>query len=221
MIYRNKIVSIFLLLTVALIGFSCKTQTAQVSNNEVKAQSPTEAYKMLFAAVKSKDTSKIKQMMTQSTVAFGQMNADRQKISLEKSLENGLVAPTMSDQITAIRDERVKGDNGAIEVFNQKENKWEDLPFMLENGGWKLAIGDLFQAKYESPGKGQAQLQMEATNKMTMPEPSKGMKNFPNLPANTNSMTIPGNVTLGKPTNSANESRSKTVEVPKEEPPKK
>ena len=208
--YKNGITSVILLTVVALFSLSCSSQSAQgVTGNQAK--SPTEAYKMLFAAVKAKDTEKIKSVMTKNTLGLGQFNADRQKITLEKSLENGLVAPTMSDALTEIRDERVKGNNGAVEVFNQKENRWEDLPFMLEDGGWKLAIGDLFQGKFESPGKGKAEIEREATN--TMPMPTNGMTTLPTLPANTNSMTFPANSPALK--------EKKSVEVPKEEKSKK
>ena len=197
--YQNKLMGFLLLAAISVFGFSCNKGT------------PTDAYKKLFAAVKAKDSEKIKEVMSKNTLGLAQFNADRQKITIEKSLENGLVAPTMSDALTEIRDERVKGDFGAIEVFNQKENRWEDLPFIMEDGSWKLAIGDLFQGKYESPGKGKAEIEREATN--TMPMPTNGMTKFPELPANSNSMTFPANAT--------NMKEPKSVEVPKEEKPKK
>lgn len=199
--YQNKLIGFFLLAAISVFGFSCGGSKG----------TPTEAYKKLFAAVKAKDTEKIKAVMSKNTLDLAQFNADRQKITIEKSLENGLVAPTMSDALTEIRDERVKGDFGSIEVFNQKENRWEDLPFMMEDGVWKLAIGDLFQGKFESPGKSKGDIEREATN--TMPLPTNGMTNFPELPANANSMQFPANSPKLK--------EKKSVEVPKEEKPKK
>ena len=212
--YQNRTISVLLLLAVTFIGFSCNKQSAQSSAAGEKAKSPTEAYKMLFAAVKAKDPEKIKAMMTQNTLGLAQFNAERQKITIEKSVENGLVAPTMADALTEIRDERVKGNFGSVEVFNQKENRWEDLPFIIEDGGWKLAVGDLFQGKFESPGKSKGDIEREATN--TMPMPTNGMTKFPDLPANANSMTFPANSTDGK-----TDKKDKSVEVPKEEKPKK
>ncbi|MCY7375322.1 MAG: hypothetical protein LH472_05045 [Pyrinomonadaceae bacterium] len=217
--YKNKVINLFLLLTVAVFSFSCSQQAAQNSNSSSvgggkQAQSPTEAYKMLFAAVKAKDAEKIKQMMSKNTLGLAQFNAERQKISLEKSVENGLVAPTMSDALTEIRDERVKDNFGSVEVFNQKENRWEDLPFLLEDGGWKLAIGDLFQGSFESPGRSKGEIEREATN--TLPMPTGGMTKFPELPANANSMTFPANSTGNKTME-----KDKSVEVPKEDKPKK
>lgn len=221
--YKNRIISVFLLMMIAVISFSCSKQAAQNSNTSdggSKAQSPTEAYKMLFAAVKAKNPEQIKQMMTKNTLGLAQFNADRQKISIEKSVENGLVAPTMSDTLTEIRDERVKGNYGNVEVFNQKENRWEDLPFILEDGGWKLAVGDLFQGKFESPGKSKGDIEREASN-TGMPMPTNGITEFPKLPANANSMTFPANSLTNKTAKEPTDKKDKSVEVPKEEKPKK
>lgn len=205
--YKHKTANIFLLLAIAVFTFSCQKQSAS------QASSPTEAYKMLFAAVKAKDTEKIKKMMSKATLDLAKFNADRQKISIEKSVENGLVAPTLSDTLTEIRDERVKGNYANVEVFNQKENRWEDLPFVLEEGGWKLAVGDLFQGKFESPGVSKGAMEREATN--TMPLPVNGVTKFPDLQKNVNSMTFPANSKELKV-----DPKDKSVEVPKEEKPK-
>ncbi|MGI8786495.1 MAG: hypothetical protein ACR2HG_01870 [Pyrinomonadaceae bacterium] len=202
--YKYRIASVFLLVIFVCLNLSCAKQTAQ--NTAVAAQTPTEAYKMLYAAVKAKDTEKIKQLMSKDTLNLAQFNADRQKITLEKSLENGLVAPTLADSLTEIRDERVKDKFGAIEVFNPKDNRWEDLPFILEDGSWKLAVGDLFKGTYQSPGKGQTEIEREASN-VEMPPPNAAP--LPNLPKGKSPPQFP----------MANENKS--VEVPKEEKPKK
>lgn len=221
--YKYKIVKILTLSAVAVFAFSCQKQTPATNQNQnstsaiiqsTQAGSPTEAYKILFAAVKAKDAGTIKGTMSKATLGLAQFNAERQKISLEKSIENGLVAPTMSDALTEIRDERIKGNYANIEVFNQKENRWEDLPFILEDGGWKLAVGDLFQGKFESPGRSKGDLEREATN--TLPMPVNGVTKFPDLPKNANSMTFPANSKELKV-----DPKDKSVEVPKEENPKK
>ncbi len=216
--HKNKIISSLLLLTFALAGLACqKTTEAGNKTNEsgnqqsvpaVKAQTPTEAYKMLYAAVKAKNTDQIKQLLSQSSLGLAEFSAGQQKKPVEKILENGLVAPTLSDSITEMRDERVKDNFGAVEVFNQKENRWEDLPFILEGGGWKLAVGNLFQDTYKSPGKSKGQIETEASNTMTM-MPSNTVTNFPEMTNSNQSVKMP------KPDG------VKTVEVPKSEKPKK
>jgi hypothetical protein len=53
---------------------------------------------------------------------------------------------------------------GAVEVYNSKDHVWEDLPFIKEDGSWKLAIGELWADKFKSPGKSQSQKEREAAN---------------------------------------------------------
>ncbi len=129
--------------------------------------SPTEAYKQLYAAVKSKQTEKIKATMSKKTHAFAEMAAGRQNAPIEKVFENGLTATTFAESLPEIRDERVNGEWGAVEVWNAKDKKWEDLGFVLEDGGWKLAIGEMFGGSFQSPGKGRAIKEQEAANLMS------------------------------------------------------
>ncbi len=199
--HTHQIVAVILLTVVAFTGFACQKQQAGTESNSaaaVKAQSPTEAYKLLYAAVKAKNTAQIRQLMSKSSLGLAEFSASQQKKTADQILENGLVAPTLADSITEIRDERVKDTFGAIEVFNTKDNRWEELPFILEDGGWKLAVGDLFQDTYKSPGKSANQLADEASNTMT---------------------TAPSNKTANN--SAAVDQKDKSVEVPKIEQPKK
>ena len=196
----KKIVGLSFVLAFALLSFSCQS-SGTVNREQVKASTPREAYRLLYEAVKDKDTEGIKQLMSNNTMTFAGFAAEQQKQSLEKMFENGLTATTFADSLPETRDIRVNGNFGAVEVWNQKDNRWDDLPFVLEDGGWKLAVGDAFKGEYKSPGKGQAQLEMEAGNPMneTVATPA---------PTNTNGK-VP-------PTDKSKKSRVRMVEVPPE-----
>lgn len=129
-----------------------------------KSDTPTNAYKALYAAVKSKDTARIKATMSKKTHAFAEMAAARQNNPIEKVFENGFTATTFADSLPEIRDERVSGEFGAVEVWNAKDKRWEDLGFVFEDGGWKLAIGEMFGGTFKSPGVGRAIKEQEAAN---------------------------------------------------------
>jgi hypothetical protein len=146
--------------------------------------SPTEAYKQLYAAVKSKDIEKIKATMSKSTQAFAQMVAARQNSPIEKVFENGFTATTFADSLPEIRDERVKGEYGAVEVWNEKDKRWEDLGFIYEDGAWKLAIGEMFGGKFQSPGVGRAIKEQEAANALN------GNNMINALPSNVNNSNV-------------------------------
>jgi hypothetical protein len=148
-----------------------------------KKDSPTEAYKGLFAAVKSKDTEAIKKWMSKSTLGFAESVSKQQNNPIEKVFENGFTGTTFAASLPEIRDERVKDNMGAIEVWNSKAQKWEDLPFIKEEDGWKLAVGDLFAGTYLKPEPGQSQKDAEEANKM-----SNNVIQAPGMNANMNAM---------------------------------
>jgi hypothetical protein len=128
------------------------------------ADSPSEAYKRLFAAVKNKDTEAVKKELSKKSLGLAEMSAQRFNKSLAQSIENGLTATTFSDTLPSLRDERIKDNMGAVEIWNSKDNKWEDVPFIFEDGAWKLAIGDGFAGSWQSPGPGRDRREKEAAN---------------------------------------------------------
>ncbi len=170
--FTYKIVSTGLIITFAFLSFACqKPQSVETVGGQtpqtvetVSAQTPTEAYKMLYAAVKSKDTEKIKQMVSKETHGLAEFMAARQNQPIAKSFENGFTATTFSAALPEIRDERVKDEFGAVEVYNQQDKRWEDLPFIREGSGWKLAIGDVFKGTHTSPGDPKSKAENNASN---------------------------------------------------------
>ena len=155
----QKIILGIIFLTIASVLIACGPTSSGGGEN-----SPTGAYKRLYAAVKAKDTEAIKAVLTNKTLDFAKVLSAQQNKPVEQVVENGFTATTFASSLPQIRDERVNGNMGAVEVFNSKDNRWEDLPFINENGAWKLAIGEMFANTYTSPGKGQAEKEREAAN---------------------------------------------------------
>lgn len=198
----KKIVGLSFVFAFALSSFSCQS-TGTANREPVKATTPREAYRLLYEAVKAKNTEGIKQLMSNNTMTFAGFAAQQQNQSLEKMFENGLTATTFADTLPESRDIRVNGNFGAVEVWNQKDSRWDDLPFVLEDGGWKLAVGDAFKGDFKSPGKGQAQLEMEAGNPMNQPVATP-------MPATNRNAKA-------QPKDKSKRTRFSTVEVPPEE----
>lgn len=196
---------VFVVVSVFLGGVACQKAQAPAANQSVeavRASSPTEAYKMLYAAVKAKDTTRIRQLLSKNSMALAGMGATQFNHTIEKQIENGMLETTFADALPQLRDERVRDNFGAVEVFNQKSNRWDDTTFILEDGGWKLAVGDQMNGTYKSPGKGQAEIEAA----------SPAGNNMTPLATNTN----------GKfPLSNAGGGKVKTAEVPLEKESKK
>jgi len=190
---KQVIIALCLITGFGLLTFSCRqseTKTEQTTANNSggttannppappinignvsigNGQTPTDAYKMLFTAVKAKNMDAVKRMLSQKTQGFAESVAVQQNKSVSEVLENGFTATTFAANLPRTRDERTKDNMGALEVWSEKDNKWEDLPFIKEADGWKLAIGDIFAGTHQSPGKGQAQIEGESSNANTIP----------------------------------------------------
>ena len=172
---NHQIFAFLFVLSTAFFSFGCQSGAATGSG----AATPTDAYKQLYAAVKAKNTESIKAQMSKQTLAFADTQAKNSKQTLDQMLVNGLTATTFASSLPTMRDERIKDASGAVEVWNSKDSRWEDLPFVNENG-WKLAVGEEFGGTFKSPGKGRAQLESEANSaNMTPVVPSNG--NQPNI----------------------------------------
>jgi hypothetical protein len=188
----HKIIAVTFVVAFAFLVFSCQPQQQQIGN----AQTPTDAYKMLFAAVKSKNPENIKKMMSKDSMIFAEGAAKQQNKSIESVLENGFYASTFSASLPKMRDERVKDNFGALEVWNEKERLWEDVAFIKEEDGWKIAVGDIFKGTYQSPGKSQSIIEKENSNAMN---PNNSMSRG-NINTNVDMNKIPiTNVNVPKP----------------------
>jgi hypothetical protein len=45
-----------------------------------------------------------------------------------------------SEKMPETRNEKITGDTATLEVKNDKTEKWDTLPFVKENGKWKIAL---------------------------------------------------------------------------------
>lgn len=214
---KNIIVFVFAA-TLALNVFACRQATAPVDNTAANtapvsanagtpANSPTEAYKMLFAAVRAKDSAGIERMMSKATLGMAGGAAKQFGVTLEKQLRNGMLETTITDTLPEMRDERVRDNYGAIEVYNKKTGGWDETFFIKEDGGWKMAAGEMFAGSYKSPGKSRSQVEAEASN-------SAG-NNMVEIKPNINGAAAPA---AGKIPHDGN---VKTAEIPLERPSKK
>jgi len=180
-------------------GDSPSGNTTSATNNSNPNDTPTEAYKRLFAAVKAKNTEAIKAEFSKNSRAAAQTQAARMKVPLEEVYRNGFTATTFAESLPEIRDERVEGTMGAVEVWNSKDSKWEDLPFIREGSGWKLAVGDIFAGNWKSPGPGRDAKERAAANAVSgNTKVINAMANV-NFGANFNGRMINTNANVSRP----------------------
>jgi hypothetical protein len=168
---------IFLLFSALLLlgaEFSCGGNRPDL---DAHGDTPTEAYKRLYNAVKSGSADAVRAEMTAKTAQFAASSAKQMGKTADEQVSHGMTATTSSESMPEIRDERIKDNMGAVEVWNSRDRRWEDLPFMIEDGKWKFAIGDAYSGSWRRPGKGRSEIEHEAANALRTPLPS----NVPNV----------------------------------------
>jgi hypothetical protein len=171
----------------AIIGFMV---LSACQSSASKTGALTEAYKNLYDAVKSKNTENIKANMSKATVEFALTVAEMQKKTPEEMFKNGLIQSTSSEKLPPTRNERIKDNMGALEV-QETNGTWQDVPFVLEDGRWRLAVGDLFNGSYKKPAPSQAETEANNNVPQIIPGPDitntnaamPNMNSAPKIPA--------------------------------------
>lgn len=158
----KRLIASAIIVTSALLSIAC-SDGPQTGG----AQTPTEAYRALYEAVQSKDPARIKSVLSDATLKFAETRAAQSGETVDFVIRNGFSAPAMNETMPDIRDEQIKDNIASIEVFNTKRGAWEMMPFIYENGAWKLAVGDAFANTWKQPGKTQTQREFENSNTMT------------------------------------------------------
>lgn len=110
-------------------------QSAAVNNQPL---SPTETMRALNDAAKNKDAEAIKKLVSQGTLDLLEQSAQQQKTTVDELLKRDEGAPFQ--ELPETRNEKIEGDAATIEIKNNATNDWETMPFVRENGVWKIAL---------------------------------------------------------------------------------
>jgi hypothetical protein len=103
---------------------------------------PTATAKAFYEAAKARDAAGIKATMSKGSLDMMEKFAKMQN----KSLDDALKEPNSSPPPTNFeaRNEAISGDTATVEVKDEKGN-WEKIPFVKEDGKWKIALDKAFQ----------------------------------------------------------------------------
>ena len=108
-----------------------KTETAAI-------KSPTETMVAFVEALKSKDGAVIKGTLSKTSLTQLEEAAKAGKTTIDQIITEG---EDMSKEKTPeMKDEKIDGDNATIQVQDEKTKKWDTVPFVKEDGKWKIAL---------------------------------------------------------------------------------
>jgi len=128
-----------LIITLCVLMAACSSPSANAPQSQPSATvSPMETMKALNEAARSKDTATLKNLVSRGTLTMMEENAKSQNTTVDELLAKGSAAPF--EELPVMRNEKIAGDTATVEVKDKSSEKWTTLPFVKEDGGWKVAL---------------------------------------------------------------------------------
>ena len=106
--------------------------------------SPTETMQALNEAAKNKDIEKTKNLVSSGTIKLLEESAKAQKTTVDELLKADGGAPFQ--ELPEMRNETITGENATVEIKNTVTGEWQPIPFVRENGVWKVALDVVYRA---------------------------------------------------------------------------
>lgn len=118
------------------------------------ARSPIETMKALHEAAKKKDPAEIKSYLSEGTLKLLEDSAQKQKQTVDELLKEDKAAPF--HELPKILGEKIEGQTAIVEVEDSGSKEIAQIPFVIENGEWKVAIDKYLknlEAEFEKESK--------------------------------------------------------------------
>lgn len=98
--------------------------------------SPVETMKTYTKAVKQKDTTTMKLLLSSDTIKMLEQEAKSQGVVLDEIVKRETLFPE-SQKVFEFRNEKIEGERATVEVKNSF-GQWETWPFVMEDSQWKI-----------------------------------------------------------------------------------
>ncbi len=106
--------------------------------------SPKETVMTFVAALQKKDGAAIKKCMSKASIAQFEKDAKEEKKPLEEYLVENF-EDEEEVRIPETKNEKIDGDSATIEVKEDGDKEWISIPFVKEDGAWKMAFDKIGQ----------------------------------------------------------------------------
>jgi hypothetical protein len=105
-------------------------------SREKQAATPVETFQTYVKALKKKDLTTVKLLLSNDTIKMHQQEAKAEGVSLDDIVKRETL---LNEGQTTVeyRNEKIDGDKATLE-FKNSYGSWETLPFLKENGEWKI-----------------------------------------------------------------------------------
>ena len=103
---------------------------------EQKPSTPLETLKSYTLAIKRKDTTAMKLLLSDGSLKWAEQQARAQNTTVDDVVKEERLI-TESQNRLEYRNEKIEGDRATIEI-KDSFGQWNTVPFILEQGVWKI-----------------------------------------------------------------------------------
>jgi uncharacterized membrane protein len=104
--------------------------------------SPTATMKAFFEATRKRDAEGFKKTLSKGSLDTIEVYAKAQNKTLDELLKSGIktLDASQSSATPSMRNEKIDGETATLEVQDGENGEWRNIPFVRENGEWKIAF---------------------------------------------------------------------------------
>lgn len=103
---------------------------------EQKPATPFETFQTYTKAIKKKDTTTMKLLLSNATIKMHEQEAKAQGVTVDEIVKRETLFSENQTKVR-FRNEKIDGDKATLEVENSY-GSWETVPFVREDGVWKI-----------------------------------------------------------------------------------
>jgi Domain of unknown function (DUF4878) len=105
-------------------------------SGEREPATPIETFKTYIKAIKQKDTTAMKLLLSNDSIKMHEQEAKAQGLTVDDIVKRETLF-TEGQTTVEFRNEKIEGDKATLEVKNSY-GTWETLPFVKEDNAWKI-----------------------------------------------------------------------------------
>ncbi len=123
-----KTFSAIVIIASAFIAAGCSGEKAPAT--------PVETFKTYIKAMKAKDLTTMKLLLSSDTIKMHEQQAKAQGVTVDDIVKRETLVAD-SEKRVEFRNEKIDGEKATLEIKNAY-GEWETLPFVFEDSAWKI-----------------------------------------------------------------------------------
>jgi len=116
--------------------FLCLSLLALSCSREIVPLTPRKTFETYIRALKMKDTTTMKLLLSADTIKMHEKEAKAMGITVDEIVKRETIF-SEGQKVVELRNEKIDGDKATLEVKNSMR-RWETVYFIRENGDWKI-----------------------------------------------------------------------------------